>query len=72
MHRRFTAFLVTALVLALALSGCSNPYKRKARSEADVAQQKAKIMADYRKCLDRYGAKDPERCEALRRATESM
>jgi len=72
MNRRSLVFLIGALVVAMALGGCSNPYKRKAKAEADVAEQKAKMMADYRKCLDKYGKTEPEKCEGLRKATEGL
>ena len=72
MNRRSLLLLVGALIASIALTGCSNPYKRKAKAEADVAEQKAKIMADYRKCLDKYGKNAPEKCEALRKASETL
>ena len=47
-------------LLVLGLNGCSNPHKEAARAsteaskaEASVHNEKAKILEDYRKCLNK-------------------
>jgi hypothetical protein len=58
--------------------GCSNQHKEAARAsteaskaEAAVHNEKAKILEDYRKCLNKNKS-DEKTCEGYKRASDSM
>jgi hypothetical protein len=59
-------------------TGCSSPHKEAARAatdaskaEAEVQNQKAGILEDYRKCLNKNKG-DEQACEGYKRALDSM
>ena len=65
-------------LLVIRLIGCSNPHKEAARAsteaskaEATVHNEKAKILEDYRKCLNKNKS-DEKACESYKRALDSM
>ena len=65
-------------VLVIGQICCSNPLKEAARAstvaskgEAEVSSQKAKILEDYRKCLNKNKG-DEKACEGYKRAADSM
>lgn len=65
-------------LLLIGQTGCSNPHKEAARAatdasraEAEVQNQKAKILEDYRKCLNKNKS-DEEACASYQKALDSM
>ena len=65
-------------LLVIGQIGCSNPHKEAARAsteaskaEAAVHNEKAKILEDYRKCLNKNKS-DEKACESYKRAVDSM
>ena len=65
-------------VLVIGQMGCSNPHKEAARAsteaskaEASVHNEKAKILEDYRKCLNKNKS-DDQACESYKKALDSM
>lgn len=76
MHK---AIIGTCFVLfAIGQTGCSNPHKEAARAstassnaEAQVHNEKAKILEDYRKCLNKNKS-DESACAAYKKALDSM
>jgi len=69
----------TCLALTvIGLAGCSNPHKEAARAEteasnaeADISKQKAQILEDYRKCVNKNPS-DPKACEGYKNAVDTM
>jgi len=66
------------VLLVIGQTGCSNPHKEAARAsteaskaEAEVHGEKAKILEDYRKCLNKNKS-DEKACESYKRALDSM
>jgi hypothetical protein len=72
-------FIGACVVLLLAVqTGCSNPHKEAARAqtassnaEAQVHNEKAKILEDYRKCLNKNKS-DETACASYKKALDSM
>ena len=69
---------ICCALLVIGLIGCSNPHKEAARAsteaskaEATVHNEKAKILEDYRKCLNKNKS-DEKACESYKRALDSM
>ena len=69
---------VCLVLLVIGQTGCSNPHKEAARAsteaskaEAGVHNEKAKILEDYRKCLNKNKS-DENACESYKRALDSM
>jgi hypothetical protein len=69
---------ICLVLLITGLAGCSNPHKQAARAatdasraEKDVNEQKAKILEDYRKCLDKNKS-DEKACAGYKKALDSM
>jgi len=69
---------VCLVMLVIGQSGCSNPHKEASRAatdaskaETDVSKQKAAILEDYRKCLDKNKS-DEKACEGYKSALDSM
>ena len=65
-------------LLVIGQMGCSNPHKEAARAsteaskaETAVHNEKAKILEDYRKCLNKNKS-DEKACESYKRAVDSM
>jgi hypothetical protein len=70
--------VITCVCFVLLITGCSNPHKQAARasteaseSEKAVNEQKAKILEDYRKCLNKNKS-DEEACSAYKKALDSL
>ena len=69
----------TCLALTIILlTGCSNPHKEAARAataasnaEADVSKQKAQILEDYKKCVNKNPS-DAKACEGYKNALDNM
>ena len=69
---------IFVVLMAMVQTGCSNPQKDAARAsteasqaEKDVSEQKAKILEDYRKCLDKNKS-DEEACAGYKSALDSL
>jgi len=69
---------VCLVLLVIGQVGCSNPHKEAAKAsteaskaEAGVHNEKAKILEDYRKCLNKNKS-DEKACESYKRALDSM
>ena len=69
---------ICSVMLVIWQLGCSNPHKEAARAsteasiaEKDVSEQKAKILEDYRKCLNKNKS-DEEACASYQKALDSM
>jgi hypothetical protein len=69
---------IFVVLMAMVQTGCSNPHKDAARAsteasqaEKDVSEQKAKILEDYRKCLDKNKS-DEEACASYKNALDSL
>jgi len=70
--------VVCCALLVTGQMGCSNPHKEAARAsteaskaEAAVHNEKAKILENYRKCLNKNKS-DEKACESYKRALDSM
>ena len=59
------------LSLALTLTGCSNPQKDAAKASARVDTEKAKILKDYRRCLDKHSSNE-SKCRSYQKALDAM
>jgi hypothetical protein len=66
------------VLLLIGQTGCSNPHKEAAKAsteaskaEAGVHNEKAKILEDYRKCLNKNKS-DEKACESYKRALDTM
>ncbi|MDH5588049.1 MAG: hypothetical protein OEZ05_15635 [Nitrospirota bacterium] len=67
--------LVVILVFFVAgLVGCSSPEKRAAEADAQIAEEKVKIMKKYSECLEKNeGKKDvSEKCAPYKEASETF
>ena len=69
------ALVVLMMVVQI---GCSNPHKEAAKAsteaskaEKDVNEQKAKILEDYRKCLNKNKS-DEEACAGYKKALDAL
>ena len=69
-----TFFVVMMAFFVVGLVGCSSPEKRAAEANAEIAEEKAKIMKKYSECLEKYeGAKDAsEKCAQYKEASETF
>ena len=68
------AFLVVMAFFVVGLVGCSSPEKRAAEADAEVAEEKAKIMKKYTECLEKYEGKEDvsEKCAPYKEASEAF
>lgn len=67
------AFVMAFLIIGLA--GCgSSPEERKAEADAQISEEKVKLMQQYSECLAKYeGEKDvSEKCASYKEATETF
>ena len=69
--------MVRILVVAcfvVGLLGCTSAEKREAEAEADVAEEKVKIMKKYSDCLEKYEGEEDvsEKCAHYKEATEAL
>ena len=62
--------LILASLIA-GLAGCSNPQKKVAKAQARTESEKAKILKDYRRCLDKHSSK-ASKCESYREALDAL
>ncbi len=76
LRKEIVAVCFTLLVAVQ--TGCSNPHKEAARAstaasnaEAQVHSEKAKILEDYRKCLNKNKT-DEAACAGYKKALDSM
>lgn len=76
MHKRTIGICFVLLIIGQ--TGCSNPHKEAARAstaasnaETQVHDEKAKILEDYRKCLNKNKS-DESACAAYKKALDSM
>ena len=69
--------MIRGLVFAcfmIGLVGCTSPEKRVAEAEADVAEEKVKIIKRYGDCLEKYEGEEDvsEKCAHYKEATEAL
>lgn len=76
--RRNVIVGVFVVLIAIMQIACSNPHKEAAKAateaskaEKSVSEQKAKILEDYRKCLNKNKS-DEEACASYKKALDSM
>jgi len=67
-------FVVMMAFFVVGLVGCSNPEKREAEADAEIAEEKVKIMKRYSECLEKFeGQKDvSEKCAPYKEASETF
>ena len=77
MVRKIIAGVCFTLMMT-GLTGCSNPHKDAARaaeeasnSETEINKQKAEIVEDYRKCLNKNPS-DAAACDGYKQALDAM
>ena len=72
MVRKF--FVVMMAFFVVGLVGCSNPEKRTAEADAEIAEEKVKIMKRYSECIEKFeGQKDvSEKCAPYKEASETF
>lgn len=66
------SFSVIGLLCLVGLMGCTNPETRKAEAEAEIAEEKVKIMKRYSECLQKNEGQEniAANCAAYKEATE--
>ena len=66
------SFFVIGLLCLVGLMGCTSPEKRKAEAEAEIAEEKVKIMKRYSECLTKNEGQEniAAKCAAYKEATE--
>ena len=67
-------FLVVIAFFVVGLVGCSSPEKRAAEADAEIAEEKVKIMKMYSECIqENAGKKDAsEKCAQYKEASETF
>jgi uncharacterized lipoprotein len=72
MVRTFLVVMMAFFVVGLA--GCSSPQKRQAEAEAQIAEEKAKVMKKYNECLKlNEGQEDVSvKCAPYKEASEAF
>ena len=67
-------FVVMMAFFIVGLVGCSSPQKRQATAEADIAEEKLKIMRQYNECIQKYeGQEDVSaKCAPYKEASEAF
>ena len=71
----FRLFLVVMAFSFSGLVGCgASPEERKAEADAQISEQKARLMKAYSECLTKYeGQKDvSEKCASYKEASETF
>ena len=73
MVRTFLVVMIAFFVAGLAGCGAS-PETRKAEADAEISEEKAKLMKKYSECLEKYeGQKDvSEKCASYKEASETF
>ena len=58
----------------MGLVGCTSAETREAEADADVAEEKVKIMKAYGDCLEKYEGEEDvsEKCAHYKEATEAL
>ena len=69
-----TFFVVMMAFFVVGLVGCSSPEKRRVEAEAEIAEEKVKIMKMYSECIEKNaGMKDAsEKCAHFKEASETF
>jgi len=69
-----TFFVVVMAFFVVGLVGCSSPEKRAAEADAEIAEEKVKIMKMYSECIQKHaGKKDAsEKCAQYKEASETF
>ena len=70
-----TFFVVMMAFYAMGLVGCgSSPQEREAEADATIAEERVKMMQQYRECLKKYEGKDDvaEKCAQYKDAAETF
>ena len=69
-----TFFVVMMAFFVVGLVGCSSPEKRAAEADAEIAEEKVKIMKMYSECIQEHaGKKDAsEKCAQYKEASETF
>ena len=62
------AFFIVGLI------GCSSPETRKAEADADISEEKAKLMQKYGECLAQYAGQEDagKKCASYKEATDAL
>ena len=66
--------ILVVSIFLVGMVGCSGPESRKAEAEAQIAEEKAKMMKQYNECLKEHeGSKDvSEKCAPYKEASETF
>ena len=70
-----TFFIVMMAFYAMGLVGCgSSPQEREAEADATIAEERVKMMQQYRECLKTYEGKEDvaEKCAHYKDAAETF
>jgi len=69
-----TFFVVMMAFFVVGLVGCSSPEKRAAEAEAEIAEEKVKIMKMYSECIEKNAGKEDasEKCAQYKEASETF
>ena len=70
-----TFFVVMMAFYAMGLVGCgSSPQEREAEADATIAEERVKMLQQYRECLEKYEGKEDvaETCETYKDAAETF
>ena len=70
-----TFFIVMMAFYAMGLVGCgSSPQEREAEADATIAEERVKMLQQYRECLKKYEGKEDvaETCETYKDAAETF
>ena len=67
-------FIAVLILLVVGVAGCSSPQKRQAEAEAQIAEEKVKMMQQYNECLQKYeGQEDVSaKCAHYKEASEAF
>ena len=70
----FQTFLVVMIFFVVGLVGCSSPQKRQAEADAQIAEEKVKMMQQYNECLKKNEGQEDisAKCAHYREASEAF
>jgi hypothetical protein len=68
------AMVIVVSFFLVGLIGCSNPEKREAEANAEIAEEKVKFMQKYGDCLEKYEGQEDvtKKCAPYKEATDAM
>ncbi len=66
--------ILIATCFMIGLVGCTSAAEREAEADADVAEEKVKIMKKYGDCLEKYEGQEDvaDKCAHYKEATEAL